>query len=174
VEVAFELQELLAAGVSAGEADAVQRRLGAGAGEADALITGNRFAKQLGEIRLQFILVGAGRAACEDLLGRLAHARIAVAQQRRPVATAEVDVLPPVEVPHAATLGAVEEHRMADGAIEACRGGDAAGEIVAGRGGIGRRHGSWDLPLTTECNWTIEMQLARNGLTCNQSFLRSN
>ena len=92
------------------------RRFGAGAGEADALAAGDRLAEQLGQLGVQLVLVGAGGAALQRRFDGLAHARVAVAQQRRAVAAAEVDVLPAVEVPHAAAFGAVEVHGMAQGA----------------------------------------------------------
>src|SRR2546423_383214 len=50
----------------------------------------------------------------------------------RAVAGAEVDVFPTVEVPDAAAVGRVEVHRVAEGAVEARGGGDAAGQVPAG------------------------------------------
>ena len=77
------------------------RRLGARAGEADALQARHRLAQQLGQLGVQLVLVGAGGAARQRRLDRLAHARVAVAQQRGAVAAAQVDVLLAVEVPDA-------------------------------------------------------------------------
>ena len=128
VEVALELQQFRAAGEGAGQTQAVHRRLAAGAGEADKLQAGNRRAQQTGEFGVQFIFVGAGGAAVQHRLDGAAHARVAVAEQRGAVAATEVEILAAVQVPDAAAVGSVEVERMADGAIDARRGADAARE----------------------------------------------
>src|SRR5262249_23728583 len=131
-EVALELEQLAPAGEGAGQAEAVQRRLGAGAGEADSLQTGDRFAQQAGQIGVQLVLVGAGGAARQHRLDGPPHPGVAGAQERGAVAATEVEVFTTVEVPQAAAGGAVEVHRVPDRPVEARRGADAAGQILPG------------------------------------------
>ena len=84
----------------------------------NALQARNDLAQQLGQLGVLFVLVGTGGAAVQRRFDGRADARIAVAQQRRPVAAAEVDIFPAVEVPEPAAVGAIEEHGVADGAIQ--------------------------------------------------------
>ena len=78
MEMPFEFQELRSAGEGSGQADTVHRRLGARAGKTNPLITGDRPAKEPGELGMQFILVRASGATIEHGSDGLAHARVAV------------------------------------------------------------------------------------------------
>src|SRR5262249_1981999 len=61
-----------------------------------------------------------------------ADAGIAVAEERGPVAAAEVDVFATVEVPDSTAGSAVEEHGVADGPVEPGGRRDAAGQVLTG------------------------------------------
>src|SRR5262249_7853053 len=126
------LENLRPAGESAREAQAMHRRLAAGAGEAHALQARHRLAQELRELGVQLVLVGARRAAVKGGINRPANALVAVAQERRAVAAAQVDVLPAIEVPQSAATAAVEVERMPQRPVDAGRGRDAACEVAAG------------------------------------------
>jgi hypothetical protein len=132
VEVAFEFQYPRASRERPGQTETVHRRLGSRTREADEFATGNRGTKQACEFGVQFVLVRASGSAVQNGIHGLAHARIAVAQQRRAVAATEVDIFATVEIPHSTTVRSVKEHRMAEGAVEARRCRHAAREVTAG------------------------------------------
>src|SRR5262249_32004613 len=94
------------------------RRFGPRAGEANSFQAWNRLAQQLGEVGVQFVLVGAGGAAFQHGFDGSADARISVPQHGGSVTATQVNVFATVAVPNAAAEGAAEEERMAERAIE--------------------------------------------------------
>ena len=128
VEMALELEHLGPAGEGAGDADGVERRLGAGGGEADHLEGGDLRDQSLGQADLSLAVVGAGDAE----LGRLPHrrddGRVAVAEQRRAVGGADVDVLAAVLAIDERPVGARDVEGLAERGIRARGGRHAAWE----------------------------------------------
>ena len=132
VKIAFEAEDFLAAGKRTGQAKAMHRGFGAGAGEADKIEAGNGLAKQIGKLCMLLVFVGTGSAAGEGGLDGGVDAVVAMAEEGRTVRATEVDVLTVIEIPKTAAGGAVEIQRMAEGLIDSRGGGDARRQVAAG------------------------------------------
>jgi hypothetical protein len=135
VVVAVELHELVAAGVSACEADRAHGRLCAGGDHAHHLDGGHDLHERLGHADLE-LGRGAETGALHELLAHgVQHDIGRVTQDHRAPRADEVDVLVAVRVPHPVALGVVvEDRRRADGAERAHRRVDAAGDDLDGLG----------------------------------------
>ena len=112
VVAAVELDDLLAAGVAAGEADGAHRRLGAGVHHAHHLDRRHGLADEAGELDLDGRRRAEARAVVEDGVQPAEHVRVAPAEDHRPPRRDEVDVLVAVDVPDVGALGARDEERV--------------------------------------------------------------
>ena len=113
----LDLEDSLAPREPARDANRVQRRLGAGVGEAPLrlLEAARQLARHdhgvldgLSEMRAPVYLLG-------DRVGDL---RVSVADDHDAEPVVEVDVLVPIDVPHAAASAVVREHRLRRGVLE--------------------------------------------------------
>src|SRR3569623_2900639 len=132
VKVAFELQQLWPSGEGAGQPDEVHRGLGPRTGEPDPLAARDGLAKQFRQLRMQLVFIRTGGPPSEYRFDGLANSAVAVAQQRGPVTAAKIDVLAVIEIPQAASCGAAEQHRMAEGSVPTRRGRYAARQLLPG------------------------------------------
>ncbi len=109
---ALEGDVVVLAGIAAGEAERRHHRLGAGIGEADQVGRRHHLLDELGDGNF---LLGAEREDRADVLplpgGRI-DLRMAMAEDRRAVAQAVVDVFVAVEVPEPGTLAMLHEDRL--------------------------------------------------------------
>src|SRR6185295_17135251 len=110
VVLALELHDLGAAGIGASDAHRVHRRLGAGHGHPRLADPAGHLLDQLH--RLDLVLRGKGEAdaPAHPLVDVVVDARVAVTEDHRAVAQAQVDVLVAVHVPDPAALAAVDVH----------------------------------------------------------------
>ena len=103
VERPFELEHLVAAGIGAGNANRVERRLGAGADEANLLGARHGIHHHLlGQSNRRFIEEEVGRALRHLRLHCRHNRRMGVPDDHRPRSQDAVDVLPAGHVPHVA------------------------------------------------------------------------
>ncbi len=137
VEVALELDDVIAPGEGARHAHGQRRRLGARQREAHALGARHDLAHQLGPAHLE---LGAGTVVQPllRLLGDgLHHRRVLVAQHQRAVSAPAVEVLVAVHVPLAGALGAVHvegERREVAAVVRGAARHGGAGALVQGLG----------------------------------------
>ncbi len=139
----FDLDDLVAAGDTAGDANGVHRRLGAAVGEPPhrQLVASG---KHLGDVGVQLARRHEERAVVELALDRAAHDRVAVAGEQRAEAHVEVDVAIAVDVFHPRRLGATDHDRMRIVGLEArwhAHRHDLAGPL----GGLHRTGGALDV-----------------------------
>ena len=137
VIAAFHLDDLVAAGKSAGEADGVHRDLGAAGAEAH-LVHGEALADFVGEIELEGVRHAVHGSGFEPLLDCLHDGGMAMAGHERAEAEVEIDVFVAVEIVDVGALGVLDVERP--GLVAAEVAGDA--ERHAGLGffqGFARR-----------------------------------
>ena len=133
VIAALELDDEVAAGEAAGQADGGHAGLGAGADEAHLLDGREAAADELGEVRLAGMGCAEAGAAASGFADRFDHRREGVAQDHRAPGAEEVDVAVAVGVVEVRALGPHDEWRMAaDGAEGADRRVDSAGKVMLG------------------------------------------
>ena len=106
---ALELQDLVAAGERARDAQRVERGLGARAGEVDDLGARDRLDQPLREPDLRLVEEVVGRALRQLRRDRRGDRRVRVAEQRGPGAQVVVDVLAARDVPDVAALAARDD-----------------------------------------------------------------
>jgi len=137
VKIPLEAKDFLAAGESAGQAEAVHRGFGAGAGEADEVEARDGLAEEIGKLCVLLVFVRAGSAAIHGLLHGCLNTPVAMTDQRGPVTATQVDVFAAIKVPDPAAGSAVEVERMAKGLVDARGRRDAAGEMFFSQSRIG-------------------------------------
>jgi len=110
VVLALELHDLVAPGVAARDAHGVHRGLGPGHGHPCLADPAGHLLDELH--RLDLVLGGEGEAdpAPHPLVDVVVDARVAVAEDHRPVAEPQVDVLVAIDVPDATALATVDVH----------------------------------------------------------------
>ena len=126
VEMPLEAQDGALADEGAGEADAHQRRLGAGRGEANALGRGDKPLDRLGPADFARMRGAELRAVRGRGSNRGGDFRVAVTEDERTVAAEVIDISVAIDIPFMRPLGA--------------RDVDAVGIDVAGVMGDARRH----------------------------------
>ena len=122
VIAAFHLDDLVAAGEAAGEADGVHRDLGAAGAEAD-LVHGEALADLVGEVELEGVRHAVHGSGLEALLDCFHHGGMAMAGHERAEAEVEVDVFVAVEIVDVGAFGVLDVERP--GLIAAEVAGDA-------------------------------------------------
>ncbi len=137
----FELDETVAAGRGAGQAQGRHRGLGAGAHQPHHLHRGQGRGDDLGELDLGQSGSAEGGAARQGLFDGRHDRRMPVAQDVGPVAADVVDVAPAVLPLQVRSGGGADEDRLAAHSAEGAHGGiDAAGKDALGAGEEG--HGA--------------------------------
>ena len=91
--VAFELEELVAAGVDAGQAEGGVHGLGAGEPQPQQLGTGQQPLERLGQFQLHQVLAGIQLPFAAGCCDPRQHVRMGVAQDQRPLAEREIEVV---------------------------------------------------------------------------------
>ena len=133
VVAAFELDDAVAPGVAAGQADGAHGRLGAGADHAHHLHRRHHGADQVGHFHFQRGRRAIGQAVVELPAHRVEHVRMAVAEDHRAPGADIVHVALVVLVQYIGAFGVLEEQRGAADALEgAHRGVDPAGNVFLG------------------------------------------
>ena len=130
VEVGPEAEHLAPAGEGAGEAHRHQRRLGAGAREADPLGAGHEVPDRLGPAHLERMARAEVGPLPQRQGDRGGDLRMIVAEQERAVAAVIVDVAVAIDVPFVRAQGALDVDAV--GLEVAAVVGDAAREQAAG------------------------------------------
>ena len=112
VVLAFELHDLVAAGVGTGDAHRVHGGLGAGHGHADLVHPAGQLLDQLHGADLVLAGQREADAAAHPLVDVVVDALVAVAEDDRAVAHPQVHEPVAVEVPDLATLAAIDVDRV--------------------------------------------------------------
>ena len=112
VVLALELHDLLAAGVGAGDAHRVHRRLGARHGQARHVDPAGQLADELDRPDLVLARQAEADAAAHPLVDVVVDPRVAVPEDDRPIAHPQVDVLVAVVVPDQPALAAIDVDRV--------------------------------------------------------------
>ena len=113
VIAAFQLDDLLSAGIGSGHADGIHGGFGAGVDQTNHFHRGAHIDDRLGHLHLAFAGDARRHAAVEGLDDRIVHLIIGIAQDDRTEAQSIVDVLIAVHVPHMGTLATAEVRRAA-------------------------------------------------------------
>ncbi len=133
VVATLELDDLVAPGIAAREADRAHRRLGAGIGHADLVEARHDRADALGELDLERAGRAEAQAARRGFDHRADDLGMRVAGDHRPPRADIVDVALAVDVDQARALGARDERRRAADRLEgAHRRIDSAGNDPRG------------------------------------------
>ena len=128
-----ELDDQIAAGEPAGQAQRGHGGLGAGGDHADLLHRSHTIHEQLGQFSLSARGCAEGQAALHGLVHRFEHHRVGVAQQRRTPRTHQVHVLAAVHIGQVRALGRGNERRGSPHGVEgAYRGVHATGHHALG------------------------------------------
>ena len=133
VIAALELDDLVAAGEAARQADRAHGRFGARADHAHQLDRRHQLADPARELGLDLRRRAERQAERGALLHGAHHRLVRVAEDHRAPRADVVDVAAAVVAEHVRAAGALDEHRLAaDGAERAHRGIHAAGNVAAG------------------------------------------
>ena len=135
VVAAFELDDAVAPGVAAGQTDGAHGRLGAGADHAHHLAAGHQRGDALGHGHFPRVRRAVGQPGPGRVDHRLAHLRMAVAEDHRAPGADIVDVAVAVDIEQVRPVRALDEERLAAHRLErAHRRIDAAGHQRLGAG----------------------------------------
>ncbi|MCY1534316.1 hypothetical protein D9M68_696840 [compost metagenome] len=122
VVAAFELDDLLASGRAARQADRAHAGFGARTHQAHHVDAGHQLDDLFGQLHLTLGRRTVGKAFQHRFLHRFQHGRVAMAQDHRAPGADVVDVLLAVGVPEIGTLGALHETRCAAHGAEGAHG----------------------------------------------------
>src|SRR4029077_4953968 len=112
VVLALELHDLLAAGVAAGDAHGVHRRLGARYREAGPLDPAGDLAEELGRADLVFAGEAEAHPPAHPLVDVIVDPIVGVPEDHRAIAHAEIDELVAIDVPDSPAFAAIDVDRV--------------------------------------------------------------
>ena len=118
VVATLELDQRIATGIAASEADGAHGRLGAGIHHAHLIHRRNRLTDEFGELRLERCRRAVTQTPCGSRLHRLDDIGVSVTENHRSPGTHVVDVTLAVRAVQKRALGMIDKHRGSANGLE--------------------------------------------------------